>query len=264
MTLDGVRFDAALFEKARRESGLALGTPLSAVAETGSTNDDALAAATGGAPSGALFVADAQTHGRGRRGHTWTSPAGENLMFSLLLRPEFSPDRASALSLVSGLAVRAAAARRVESPIYIKWPNDIIVGTKKLAGVLVESRLRGADVEAVVIGIGINVHMVDVPDEIASVATSLALLGDPSPSRELLLLDILIELQSRLEVFGGQGLVSLTEELRVHDGLMDVPVRVGDVEGTAMGIAEDGALLVRDLIGRVQRVSAGTVERIPG
>jgi BirA family biotin operon repressor/biotin-[acetyl-CoA-carboxylase] ligase len=152
----------------------------------------------------------------------------------------------------------------VESPIHIKWPNDVIVGTKKLAGVLVESRLRGTEIEAVVIGVGINVHMIDVPAEIASVATSLALLGDPSPTRELLLVDILAELEARLDSFGDQGLVSLTEELRLHDGLMDVPVRIGDVVGTAAGIAEDGALLVRDKLGRVQQVSAGTVERTPG
>src|SRR5262245_37933521 len=181
----GPAFDAAAFRHLRTAHGIELGEPLVAVAETTSTNDLALDAADAGARHGALFVADEQTKGRGRHGHTWTSPPGENLTFSVLLRPGTDVAHASGLALVVGLAVRAAAARRVPATrVAIKWPNDVVVGQQKLAGILVESRLRGGAVEALVVGIGINVGMRSLPEEIRTVATSLALLGDPAPNRE--------------------------------------------------------------------------------
>lgn len=262
MTDTSPAFDTELFSQERRKRGLLLGERLTAVARTGSTNDDASKAAELGAEEGSVFVADEQTRGRGRRGHAWVSPPGQNLIFSVLLRPSISVERASALSLVAGLAVRAAAARRVHQSVAIKWPNDVLVGNKKLAGTLVESRMRGADIEAVVIGIGVNVHMVDPPEEIASVATSLALLGDPAPSRETFLAEVLAELESRLKIFGADGLGGLLDELRRHDALLDARVQVGDVHGTAVGIDEQGNLLIRADDGKLHHVSSGTVERL--
>lgn len=255
-------FDPEVFSAERRKRGVALGERLTAARETGSTNDDALVAAGQGAPHGSVFVTDAQTKGRGRRGHTWTSPAGQNLTFSVLLRPHLPAEQASALSLVAGLAVRAAAARRVRVPVAIKWPNDVLASGKKLAGILVESRLRGAEIEAVVIGVGVNVHMVDAPAEIASVATSLALLGDEAPSRELFLAEALAELESRLTIFHDVGLGGLLDELRQNDALLDVLVQVGDVRGTAVGIDDRGNLLIRGATGNVHHVGSGTVERL--
>lgn len=262
MTATDPTFDTELFSDERRKRGLLLGERLSAVAQTTSTNDDALAAAGEGAPEGSVFVADVQTQGRGRRGHTWTSPPGQNLTFSVLLRPSVPAARASALSLVAGLAVRAAAARRVHEPVAIKWPNDVLVGDKKLAGILVESRMRGADIEAVVVGIGINVHMVELPQELASVATSLALLGDPAPCRETFLAEVLAELESRLTVFKDSGLGGLLDELRLHDALLDARVQVGEVRGTAIGIDEQGNLLIRSDSGELHHVGSGAVERL--
>src|ERR1700753_2810320 len=111
-----------------------LGEPLTTVAETDSTNDDALAAADEGAPHGATFVADAQRKARGRRGSELNSPAGENLTFSVLLRPDVAADKVSAIALVAGLAVRDAAAARVQETVVIKWANDVLVEDQKLAG----------------------------------------------------------------------------------------------------------------------------------
>jgi BirA family transcriptional regulator, biotin operon repressor / biotin---[acetyl-CoA-carboxylase] ligase len=260
MTQTGT-FDVTAFCRLREALGFQLGPPITTVAETGSTNDDALAAVRAGAPHGATFVADAQTSGRGRRGHTWTSPPGENLTFSVLLRPALPPERMSALSLVVGLAVRAVAARRVKPTISIKWPNDVVVGRKKLAGILVESRLSGPLVEAVVVGVGINVHMRELPEAIAEVATSLALLGDPAPSREAVLAEFLSELTPRLDAFVASGLGPLLSELRAHDALLDERVTVGDWSGVGAGIDEDGALLIRDDAGVVHAVTSGTVQR---
>lgn len=254
-------FDTARFAALQKSRGLAFGEPLVHSSETRSTNDDALLAAGRGVPEGAVFVADAQTEGRGRRGRAWVSPPGENLTFSLLLRPPLSAERASALSLVAGLAVRAAAARRVQNPIGIKWPNDVVAGTRKLAGILVESRVRGVDLEAIVIGFGVNVHTVSAPAEIESLFTSLALLGDPAPDRESLLGEILAELEERLSRFYESGLGALLDELRAADALLGSVVEVGEVEGAASGIDEQGALLVRDAAGTVHAVTSGTVVR---
>ncbi|HEX3595274.1 MAG TPA: biotin--[acetyl-CoA-carboxylase] ligase [Polyangiaceae bacterium] len=258
---DAGTFDAARFESRREELGLRLGTPLTAMAETGSTNDDAFTAARSGAPHGAVFVADAQRSGRGRRGSAWTSPSGENLTFSILLRPSLPAERIAAIALVAGLAVRAAAATRIREPVVIKWPNDVLSTGRKLAGILVESRLSGAEVEAVVVGVGVNVSMRELPPDIASIATSLALLGDPAPNRETLLAEILCGFEERLARFEYAGLSALLPELNEHDALRDESLKVGEVRGTGAGIGAEGALLLRDATGRIHRITSGTVER---
>jgi BirA family biotin operon repressor/biotin-[acetyl-CoA-carboxylase] ligase len=262
MTAEFPAFDAALFEKLRDERGISLGAPLTSVFETGSTNDDAFTAARDGALQGALFVADSQTRGRGRRGHTWTSPPSSNLTFSLLLRPRIPAERVALLALVAGLAVRAAVAARVTADMAVKWPNDVVVGRRKVCGILVESRMSGSSVEAVVIGVGLNVHMESLPPEISEIATSLALLGARGESRVALLVAILAELSARLGRFVSLGLAPLVDELRAHDALLGESIAVSGVRGKGAGIDEDGSLLIRDAAGVVHKVNSGTVERL--
>jgi len=257
-------FDAARFAALRRERGLSLGEPLVAVAETGSTNDDAMDAAKRGAPHGALFVADAQTRGRGRRGARWTSPSGENLLFSLLVRPDLAPERAGTLTLAVGLAVRAVAAARVSGAVRVKWPNDVLVGDAKLAGILLESQIEVGKVSALVIGVGLNVGMRALPAELRGIATSLALEGDPDARREDVLVELLAALERRLELHAQAGLAPVLAELRDADGLLGRKVKVDAVEGTAAGIADDGALVVRTSGGELRRVTAGSVELVQG
>jgi BirA family biotin operon repressor/biotin-[acetyl-CoA-carboxylase] ligase len=170
------------------------------------------------------------------------------------------PERISAIALVAGLAVRAAVAARVAATVVIKWPNDVLCGEKKIAGILVESRMDGATVDAVVVGMGINVHMRHLPPEIAMIATSLALQGDTSPNREGLLAEVLASFEERLGRFESAGLSPLLSELNEHDALRGRTLRVGDVSGEGAGIGDEGALLVRDAGGVVHRVTSGTVE----
>lgn len=258
-------FDVARFEALRGERALALGAPLSAVAVTGSTNDDALAAAKLGAAHGALFVADEQTRGRGRRGHGWSSPPGENLTFSIVLRPDLEVSRWSALTLAVGLAVRDVAAARLprEVEVTLKWPNDVLATGKKLCGILVESQIGGELPGALVVGVGLNVAMRELPPEIAHVATSFALLGAVVPEREELLVDLLAALDARVAAYVRQGLTALLPELRRHDALCGRRVSVDGDAGVARGIDECGALLLeRDLDGRVIALTAGTVQRL--
>lgn len=249
--------DRVRFEALRTERKLGLGQPLSAVETTGSTNDDAL---SGALTHGALFVAEEQTAGRGRRGSRWLSRKGENLLFSVVLRPRIPLEAASALSLVVGLALRDALAPRVDDPVLVKWPNDIVVHGKKLAGILMESRMDGKNLSALVAGVGLNVGMTDPDPEIAETATSLALLGATELEREPLLVEILWELERRLEEYTGHGLSPMLGELRRYDALDGRQVRVGELEGTAAGIAEDGALVVRGFDGTVREARSGSVE----
>jgi BirA family transcriptional regulator, biotin operon repressor / biotin---[acetyl-CoA-carboxylase] ligase len=150
-------FDADRFRTAAREAKPKLGRPLMYQPVTSSTNDNALLAARSGAPHGSLFVTDQQTAGRGRRGNAWLAAPGESLLFSLLLRPRLELAQTSALTLAIGLALRDAVGPLLGGAAQLKWPNDLYVDEKKLAGVLVESQLQGEQLKAVVVGVGLNV-----------------------------------------------------------------------------------------------------------
>ncbi|SEP99399.1 biotin--[acetyl-CoA-carboxylase] ligase [Microlunatus flavus] len=128
------------------------------VASTGSTNADLAAAARDGAPSGTVLVADHQSAGRGRLGRTWTAPPGSGAAISVLLRPEVPLDRWTWLPLLAGLAVSDALRQSTGLPADVKWPNDVLVLDRKLCGVLAE-RVDTADGAAVVLGMGVNVHL---------------------------------------------------------------------------------------------------------
>jgi len=157
------------------ERGSALGLPMHLLASTTSTNDEAKHAAKDGAPGGSTWVAEQQTAGRGRQGRAWVSPRGENLLFSVLVRVTCPPSRLPPIALAAGLAVRDALVLAApEAAPKIKWPNDVLIDEKKVAGVLVEAVTAGSRVQAVVIGVGINVHTRDFPADIADRATSLA------------------------------------------------------------------------------------------
>jgi BirA family biotin operon repressor/biotin-[acetyl-CoA-carboxylase] ligase len=257
-----LRFDAERFRSLSTRDGADLGAELSATGETASTNDDAFAAAATGAPDGAVFVSDAQRAGRGRRGNTWLSVSGEGLLFSVLLRRRFPAEAVGLVPLATGLAVRATVARRIAAPDMapaVKWPNDVLAGGRKLAGILVESRVRGQEVPVTVIGVGLNLGR--LPEEITPFATSLALLGVPDDGREALLRGMLDELSVRLRDLGtAGGGVRVVEELRRFDALRGARLSVGGVTGVAAGIDPTGSLLITDERGELHRLRSGHVD----
>jgi BirA family biotin operon repressor/biotin-[acetyl-CoA-carboxylase] ligase len=273
MKIQGVHADLARAPDLVAETGSTLGRPMVLLAETSSTNDLAAMAAREGAPHGATWVAEQQTRGRGRRGHSWLSPAGEGLLFSVLLRVPCAPARIPPIALASGLAVRdavaaASGASAVDGRqrIEIKWPNDVLVGGRKLAGVLVEAVTMGSRVEAVVVGIGINVHTRTFPDEIADIATSVALVSSassPPPDRASLLVNVLSALDRDVHVVVGRGLGLLRGRLEQVDALRGHRVRSDrGEEGLASGIDDDGHLLVRRDDGTLTHWSAGEVHLV--
>lgn len=252
--VDPVRIAALL---ASRGSGW--GGPARWVASTPSTQDDARQAAAQGAPEGAVFVADAQTRGRGRQGRAWVTPPGSALLASVVLRPGLDAPRLPPLALVVGLAVRDAAARRVPgAAVAIKWPNDVLIEGRKLAGVLVEASIRGTRVEAAIAGFGLNVREASLPPDIAARATCLERHGATDLDAPSLLVDILVGLESRLRLFVRDGLAPLLPELRAFDAARGRRVSGLDGSGVASGIDDEGHLLVQTDHG-VIAVGAGEV-----
>jgi BirA family biotin operon repressor/biotin-[acetyl-CoA-carboxylase] ligase len=240
--------------------GSNVGRPLTVAPVTASTNDDARAAAARGAPHGAAFVADAQTRGRGRGGHAWHSPAGENLYFSMVARPRVSAGSIPPVALAVGVAV-ARVLEQVVMPVWVKWPNDVLAGPdrKKLAGVLVEGQLRGSEVTSVVAGVGVNVHATSFPPDIVARATSLALLGVAGRGRSMLAARLLAAVGEAIARLEESGLTSFSEDLARLDALRGARVEVSGVRGTAEGMDGDGRLLVRTEHG-ITPVVAGQVD----
>jgi BirA family biotin operon repressor/biotin-[acetyl-CoA-carboxylase] ligase len=257
------RFDSARFRSLAGTAG-GLGHELHAAELTDSTNDDAFAAAAAGARDGAVFVADAQRRGRGRRGNTWLSVAGEGLLFSVLLRRRIPPESAELLPLAAGLAIRETVAHRlasvgVSSTPLLKWPNDVLVAGRKLAGILVESRVRGQEDPVTVIGVGLNLGR--LPQEISASGISLAELGVPDTDRETLLFALLDQLTRRLQDLdrdGGRERVAA--DLNRLDALRGTRVSVSGVVGVASGIDATGGLLITDDRGELHKVRSGHVE----
>jgi BirA family biotin operon repressor/biotin-[acetyl-CoA-carboxylase] ligase len=240
--------------------GSALGKPLRILDETESTNDDARRGAKSGEPHGATWVAESQTAGRGRQGRSWVSPRGENLLVSVLARVSCVPARLPPLALVAGLAVRDAVARAVpRAEVGIKWPNDVVAGGKKVAGVLVEATVTGSKVDAIVVGFGINVHTRSFPDEIADRATSIALLGGENPDRAEILADVLAGLDRDLALCAARGIGLVHARLSAADVLRGKRVHGEAGSGVAEGIDHEGRLVIRTDDGTIARLTAGEV-----
>ncbi|MBI4282549.1 MAG: biotin--[acetyl-CoA-carboxylase] ligase [Chloroflexi bacterium] len=230
---------------------------------TGSTMDEARKAALGNAPEGTLVVAEEQTTGRGRFQRTWISPPGVNLYLSLLLRPE--PSHASQLTMLASLAL-ARALRRIaqeSSPVTIKWPNDVRMGGRKIAGILIESFLAEEGTgNFSIVGMGVNVNFDprEYP-EISDIATSLQReLGRPVP-RLGLLKGIMAEMEVLYLAIKQGG--SVRDEWSSWLDTLGQQVRVtwgGQVyEGYAQGVDQDGSLLLRLSNGSLLALAAGEV-----
>jgi BirA family biotin operon repressor/biotin-[acetyl-CoA-carboxylase] ligase len=211
-----------------------LGRPRVHLRQTDSTNERAKELALAGAPHGTVITADEQTAGRGRQGRAWSAAPREALLMSVVLR-ELEPTLplSAAVAICQALPLECA----------IKWPNDIWVGRRKLAGILVEGRPQEG---WAVLGIGLNVSTTDWPPELAGIATSLALAGSDLTVEEALA-DLLRELDRWLRQPPDRVLAAWRE----RDALRGGPVRWAGGQGTAAGIDSSGALLVDTAGGRI-------------
>ncbi len=229
-----------------------------------STNEEAKRCAEQGALSGLWVVADAQSKGKGRRGRVWESPAGNNIFMSLMLRPVFLPDKASMVTLVMALSVAQAVREATGLTAEIKWPNDIVIHQKKVAGILTELSAANGFIDYLICGIGINVNQQNFSEEIRQTATSILL----ESRREMDRADLVDRIMDRFEenylVFckkqNMSDLLTNYQELLINK---DKEVRVLDPQGeyraVARGINSRGELLVEKEDGTTEAVYAGEV-----
>lgn len=240
-----------------------LGRKAFCYASIDSTNEEAKRRALAGAPNGSLFVAERQTGGRGRLGRTWDSPAGTGLWFTVLLRAGSLPLRPTATTLLAGLAVCGAVRSVSGCDAAIKWPNDIVAGTRKVCGILAEMSAEIDRVEFMVVGIGINVNTASFPEGLREKATSL-LLASGKPVRRVALLQ---EILRRFEALLKANAAALTPEFLKEYTRRCVTLgrRVGfrrggrKLSGTAEKITPRGELVVRLPDGRRETVFSGEV-----
>jgi BirA family biotin operon repressor/biotin-[acetyl-CoA-carboxylase] ligase len=220
---------------------------------TTSTMDVASKLAHEGAPHGVVIAADEQTAGRGRRGTTWISPPGAGLYFSFISRPSAG---AALITLAAGVAVREGIKTATGLGADLKWPNDVIVDRRKLAGILAEGVAIGSPDQAVVIGVGVNLQQAAYPPEIAARATSLeGELGKPV-DRGSVLTEILIALWDRLATLEQRPGDILQAWRAASPNATGTRVEWDGKHGTTAGIDDRGALLVKTTAG-VERIIAG-------
>lgn len=258
MDRTGTAFDAAA------RPGRRIGHAIEVHEAIGSTNDRALERLEADGAEGTAIVAELQTAGRGRRGREWVSPAGRNLTMSVAIRPRLAAADAGRLGMAVALAARAACLPVTR--IDLKWPNDLVAPDgRKVGGLLVETRVDADRLSLAVIGIGMNVnwHTADMPDDIAASATSLADLSGASLDRGALLARLLETLDEEIAaVEDGHDPVGRYRDACATIG-RGVTVELGGrtIDGRAVGIDPSGSLVV-EVDGRRQTITSGEVVRV--
>jgi len=227
----------------------------------GSTMTEAFRLGMEGAPEGAVVVAETQTMGRGRMGRVWSSPKGRGLYFSVILRPDCVPADAARLTLLAAVAVSEAVEVVSGVRALIKWPNDLLIGAKKVCGILTELNAELDRVRFVVVGIGLNVNtpLSQLPPE----GTSLKVASGKAASRVALAREILRSFEPRYRAALKDGYAVTLEEWRKRSATIGHEVRYIErnleVRGMAVGLADDGGLLVRLPDGGVVKRMAGDI-----
>ena len=233
--------------------------------ETDSTNKVARRLAEKGARNGEIVIAEEQTQGRGRLDRRWVSPPYVNLYFSMVLRPQLAPAHAPQITLMAAVALADAIAAFIPAPPAIKWPNDIIVDGKKLAGILTESSCTSERIEFVILGIGVNLNFsrAKMPQEIRERASSLLELRGSAVDREAFVRRLIQDLDRCYGILLESGFAAIAARWESYFALRARRVRVEMVDqvlcGTARGIDRDGALLVDGEDGALHRVLSGDV-----
>ena len=242
-----------------------IGSRIHALDEVASTQSALAALASGGAPEGTVVTARHQTGGRGRQGRRWWDAPGESLLLSALLRPSIPPARIPELSLVAGLAITDALDAGAGLRGCIRWPNDVLIGGRKVCGILAEAMSVGTEhVGQIILGIGLNVNQTAFPVELADGATSVRMATGRAHEPERLLAAVLDALDRRYREWLAGGFAGLRAEWRGRATTIGARVLMPDGRpGVAVDVAEDGALLVAIGDGAPVRVVSGTFGEEP-
>ena len=234
------------------------------LAETASTSDVAREQARRGAREGFVVAAAHQTRGRGRLGRAWESPAGLGLYVSILLRPAFPATEAGRLTILASVAASDAVEKIAGVRPRIKWPNDLVIGGRKLGGLLIESEPRGMRLDHAVIGIGINVRQGgdDFSAEVRARATSLRLATGKLFRRADVLVALLHAFEDRLARPFAEMREAWAESSLTLGQRVELSTARGLRRGQAIGLDESGALLLRNEAGEIETVTAGDMRAV--
>jgi len=253
------------------EIGLQLNTALMGkrlinLATTASTNSEAFRLAEEGADEGTVVTADEQSKGKGRLGRTWSSPPGTNLYCSVVLRPRIKPFEAPQLTFLSAVAVARAIEQTTGLKPEIKWPNDVLIDGKKVAGLLNEMSAETDGINFVILGIGVNLNMTadQMPGDLRHPATSLFIEGGAKIARARFAAFLLNELDRLYAGFLDHGFAQVRREWQERCNAHGREVVVSnhgcdDIRGGFAGIDTDGALLVQCPGGMIERILSGDV-----
>ncbi len=231
-----------------------------------STNSKAYELALKGAKEGEIVIAESQKRGRGRLGRKWFSPPFLNLYLSVILRPKIPPHQASLLTLMAAVATAEAIEKYSGLQPLIKWPNDILMRNRKVAGLLNEIRSEGDRIDFIILGIGVNLNMktTQFPQEIRSLATSLKIEKGESISRKEFLQTLLKTLEEWYEIFmkeGGERILKVwREKSRIKGRAVRVTSFGQSFTGRAVDVDSEGALILRIRKGERRRIVAGDIE----
>jgi BirA family biotin operon repressor/biotin-[acetyl-CoA-carboxylase] ligase len=256
-------------EVRERLQTVVIGKRLVCLHETASTNADAFLLAEQGAVEGTAVIADTQNSGKGRMGRVWASPAGVNLYCSIVLRPAILPFQAPQLTFLSAVAVARAIEQTTSLKPEIKWPNDLLISGRKVAGLLNEMSAETDGINFVILGIGVNLNMTaaQFPADLRTPATSLLLEQGGGVNRARFAAVMLNELDRLYTDFLVKGFGPVRDEWQKRCNAAGREVSVseggsGTICGTYAGIDGDGAMLVRLPDGRKERIVCGDVRVI--
>lgn len=242
-----------------------IGKKLVYLREVTSTQDIAVKLAREGAAEGTAVIAEKQVAGRGRRGRNWMSPSGGGIYISLVLRPEINPLYIAQVPMAAGVALIKTIKQVTGIQSKIKWPNDIMIGTRKVAGILAETDCEADRVNYLILGIGINVNtcMQSLPESIRSIATSLREESGGEISRMELIRCLLSQLEDIYKEFIINGFSPILYQWKQLNNTIGSKVRVFDdtweISGTAVAIDEDGFLLVETDGGEIEKIISGDI-----
>lgn len=201
-----------------------------------------------GAPEGTVVIAEQQTSGKGRLGRPWIASPNENLTFSIILRPRITPDKLNVLPLYVAVAVAQAIEQHTGLEVECKWPNDLLVRGKKIAGILIEGSVKQNAVEHVIIGIGINVNQQQFPQELSTTATSLRLEVHREVDRIALFRETLSSLEYHYTAVSSNGFDSVVPLWLSRAKMLNKPISVVQegqtITGIVKGISPDGGLVL--------------------
>jgi BirA family biotin operon repressor/biotin-[acetyl-CoA-carboxylase] ligase len=229
--------------------------------ETASTNDTAHNLATHGEKEGSVVIAESQTAGRGRMGRKWASPKSKGAYFSIILRPDILPKEVSSITLISALSVAKTIREMTNLAAFIKWPNDVLINNQKICGILTEMNAETDKINFVIIGIGININT--KKELLPKGATSIMEEYDAEMSRVDVVRGIFKNLDKYYRLFKSGRIAEIIKEYKEFSNFLGTRIQVAHhdakIEGYAIDVDRDGALILRMDSGLNERVLAGDV-----